>query len=135
MVTQHGRAIMFQGTSSHVGKSVVVTAFCRILKQDGYTVAPFKSQNMSNNSCVTHEGGEIGRAQWVQAEAAGLAPSIIMNPVLIKPKADVTAQVVFMGRPAGDFEAGEYRREFTKRALPVIQDCLDRLRGDRKSVV
>lgn len=129
------RTIMIQGTGSHVGKSVLATALCRILRQDGYDVAPFKSQNMSNNSCVTFEGGEIGRAQWVQAEAAGVAPSVKMNPVLIKPKADSVAQVVLMGRPAGDFAAGEYRSRFTASALPTIRQCLDDLRSTYDAVV
>ncbi|MDY6830831.1 MAG: cobyric acid synthase [Thermodesulfobacteriota bacterium] len=92
------KSIMFLGTGSDVGKSVITTAFCRILKQRGVRVAPFKAQNMSNNAYVTLEGGEIGRAQAVQAEAAGLLPSVHMNPVLLKPVSDRGVQVVVQGR-------------------------------------
>jgi len=89
---------MIQGTASHVGKSILVTAFCRILRQDGYNVAPFKAQNMALNSFITRTGGEMGRAQVVQAEAAGVEPDVDMNPVLIKPNTDVGAQVIIHGR-------------------------------------
>jgi len=92
------KSIMFLGTGSDVGKSVITTAFCRILRQRGVRVAPFKAQNMSNNAYVTLEGGEIGRAQAVQAEAAGLLPSVHMNPVLLKPVSDRGGQVVVQGR-------------------------------------
>lgn len=91
-------SIMFLGTGSDVGKSVTATAFCRILKNRGYNVAPFKAQNMSNNSFVTPEGGEIGRAQVAQAEACGLVPSVHMNPVLLKPNSEMGSQVVLQGK-------------------------------------
>ncbi len=85
-------ALMFQGTSSNAGKSVLTAAFCRILLQDGYRVAPFKSQNMSLNSFVTRDGGEMGRAQVVQAQACRLEPDVRMNPVLLKPNSDTGAR-------------------------------------------
>jgi cobyric acid synthase len=88
------KAIMFLGTGSDVGKSIATTAFCRIFKRKGYKVTPFKAQNISNNSYVTVEGGEIGRAQVVQAEAAGVLPSVNINPILLKPSTDQGSQII-----------------------------------------
>ncbi len=105
---QGTKAIMFLGTGSDVGKSIVATALCRIFKRRGLRVAPFKAQNMSNNSFVTAEGGEIGRAQVVQAEAAGVLPSVHMNPVLLKPSGSGSSQVVLHGRVATELSAMEY---------------------------
>ena len=102
------KAIMVQGTGSDVGKSVLVCALCRIFRQEGLKVAPFKSQNMSNNSYVTADGGEMGRAQVAQAEAAGLLPTVEMNPVLLKPSGNNGSQVITMGRPLGHMTANEY---------------------------
>lgn len=102
------RPVMFVGTSSDVGKSVITAGFCRIFKQDGYTPAPFKAQNMSLNSYATPEGLEIGRAQAVQAEAAGIPCHTDMNPVLLKPTNDHTAQVILNGKPIGNQSAKEY---------------------------
>lgn len=102
------KPIMFVGTCSDAGKSVINAAFCRIFKQDGYHPAPFKAQNMSLNSYSTPEGGEMGRAQVVQAEACGIAPHTDMNPVLLKPTNDKSSQVVLNGRPVGNMSAQDY---------------------------
>jgi len=105
---KHLKPIMFVGTCSDAGKSVINAAFCRIFKQDGYYPAPFKAQNMSLNSYSTLEGGEMGRAQVVQAEACGISPHTDMNPVLLKPTNDKSSQVVLNGRPVGNMSAKDY---------------------------
>ena len=102
------KCIMVQGTCSNAGKSLLCAALCRIFRQDGYTVAPFKSQNMALNSFITADGKEMGRAQVVQAEAAGIAPDARMNPVLLKPTSDVGSQVIVMGEARGNRTAREY---------------------------
>jgi len=101
------KKLMVVGTGSHVGKSIVVTSLCRILSKK-YSVAPFKAQNMSLNSWVTTDGGEIGIAQAIQAKAAGVEPTCDMNPVLLKPKGDHMSQVIILGKPVADKEAGDY---------------------------
>jgi len=123
------KSIMIQGTGSHVGKSVTVAAVCRILKQDGYSVCPFKSQNMALNSYVTAAGGEMGRAQVVQAEACGLEPEVYMNPILIKPIADTEAQIIFMGKVVENMSASEYNRKkvfYLGRIKEIIDDLKER---------
>lgn len=102
------KCIMIQGTMSNVGKSLLVTALCRIFRQDGYRVAPFKGQNMALNSCITSKGLEMSRAQAVQAEAAGLEPDPRMNPVLLKPSSDTGSQLIVNGRPRGHYQAADY---------------------------
>jgi adenosylcobyric acid synthase len=102
------KALMFQGTGSDVGKSLIVAGLCRALVHRGYRVKPFKPQNMSNNAAVTAEGGEIGRAQALQARACKIAPSVHMNPVLLKPSSEVGAQIVIQGRVAGHARARDY---------------------------
>jgi adenosylcobyric acid synthase len=104
------KPIMIQGTGSHVGKSVVAAALCRIFAQDGYRVAPYKSQNMALNSYVTKEGGEMSRAQVVQAQAARVEPHVDMNPILLKPTGNMQSQVVVLGKSRGTMPWGEYRR-------------------------
>ena len=103
------KIIMIQGTCSNAGKSLLCAALCRIFRQDGYRVAPFKSQNMALNSFITTDGREMGRAQVVQAEAAGIAPDVRMNPILLKPTSDVGSQVIIMGEAQGNRTAREYR--------------------------
>jgi adenosylcobyric acid synthase len=104
------RALMVLGTASHAGKSLTVAALCRILRQDGFDVAPFKSQNMALNSFATREGHEIGRAQAMQAQAAGIEPHVDMNPILLKPTSDVGSQVVINGKVFGNYRGADYYR-------------------------
>jgi len=120
------RPLMIQGTGSFVGKSIIVAGLCRLLKQDGFQVAPFKAQNMALNSFITPEGGEMGRAQVVQAEAAGLAPHVDMNPILLKPNTDIGAQVIIQGKVFSNMNAGEYHR-FKKEALQMVMESYARL--------
>ncbi|MGN8037749.1 cobyric acid synthase [Chitinophaga sp. 22321] len=130
------RPVMFVGTGSDVGKSVITAGFCRIFKQDGYTPAPFKAQNMSLNSYATPDGLEIGRAQAVQAEAAGVACHTDMNPVLLKPTNDQSAQLVLHGKPAGNQSAWEYFMEDDKRALfEAVSQSFNRLSHQYNPVV
>jgi adenosylcobyric acid synthase len=114
-------AIMFQGTSSNAGKSVLTAALCRILLQDGYRVAPFKAQNMSLNSFVTRDGGEMGRAQVVQSQACRLEPDVRMNPVLLKPNSDTGSQVILLGKPVGNMDVLQYVRYKPKVFQKVTQ--------------
>lgn len=119
-------SLMIQGTTSDAGKSVLVTAICRILARHHIAVAPFKSQNMALNSAVTAEGGEIGRAQAVQAQGANIAPSILMNPVLLKPNSDVGSQVIVNGQSIGNMKAREYH-EFKPQLLQQVITTYQRL--------
>ncbi len=118
---------MIQGTGSYVGKSLIVAGLCRIFKKDGFNVVPFKSQNMSLNSFVTREGGEMGRAQVVQAEAAGIKPHVDMNPILIKPNTDTGAQIIIHGKVYRNMSAIQYH-QFKKRALRAVKESFYRLR-------
>ena len=125
---------MVQGTASHVGKSIMVAALCRIFRQDGFRVAPFKAQNMSNNSYVTRDGGEIGRAQAVQAEAAGVEATVEMNPVLLKPEADHISQVVLMGRPLLSARTRDYFG-LKSQLWDSVSSSLDSLREEYDLVI
>ncbi|MBU1154088.1 cobyric acid synthase [bacterium] len=119
---------MIQGTSSHVGKSLVVTGLCRIFKQDGLKVAPFKSQNMSNNSFVTEKGEEISRAQVAQAEAAKIKPLIEINPILLKPTSDQRVQVVVKGKVISNMDALTYDKH-KRKLFKVVEECYQTLGG------
>ncbi len=128
------KAIMVQGTASNAGKSVLVAALCRIFKQDGYRVAPFKAQNMALNSYITKHGLEMGRAQVMQAEAAGIAPDVRMNPILLKPTSDVGSQVIVNGTVMGNRSAKEYWGQ--KKALrPAVKQAYDSLAAEYDIIV
>ena len=129
------KCIMVQGTSSNAGKSVVVTALCRIFAKRGFQVTPFKSQNMSLNSYTTNENAEIAMAQVLQAEAAGLEPSYHMNPILLKPKEDFISQVIVHGKPVGDMNFYYYQNNFRKEAIKAIKKSIEVLKKDYDLIV
>lgn len=126
--------IMIQGTMSNAGKSLLCAGLCRILKQDGYRVAPFKSQNMALNSFITKTGGEMGRAQVVQAEAAGIEPDVRMNPILLKPTTDVGSQVILNGQVRGNMDAVEYYRRRTEY-IPAVLEAYNSLAAENDIIV
>ena len=128
------KVLMIQGSSSSAGKSLMVTALCRIYARRGFKVAPFKAQNMSNNAAVCADGSEIGRAQALQAAAARVEPTVDMNPVLIKPEADSRSQIILMGRPWQTLEAKTY---YEKKAIlwEHVTASLDRLRAANDLVI
>lgn len=126
--------IMIQGTMSNAGKSLLCAGLCRIFRQDGYRVAPFKSQNMALNSFITAGGGEMGRAQVVQAEAAGIAPDVRMNPILLKPTTDVGSQVIVNGVVQGNMRAMEYYRR-KREFVPAVLEAYDSLAVENDIIV
>ena len=128
-VPKAAKALMIQGTGSDVGKSLLVAALARIFTRRGLSVRPFKPQNMSNNAAVTADGGEIGRAQALQARAARVAPSVHMNPVLLKPQSDIGAQVVVQGRVVGTAKAREYQT-MKPKLLSAVLESFERLAGE-----
>lgn len=125
---------MVQGTASNAGKSLLVAGLCRIFKEDGYRVAPFKAQNMALNSFITKDGREMGRAQAVQAEAAGIEPDAHMNPILLKPTGDTASQVIVCGEIRGNMSAKEYYRN-KKIMVPEIQKAFNKLAGENDIIV
>ena len=126
--------IMIQGTMSNAGKSLLAAGLCRIFRQDGLRVAPFKGQNMALNSFITAGGGEMGRAQVVQAEAAGIAPDVRMNPVLLKPTTDVGSQVIVNGRVLGNMRAMEYYRRKSE-LIPAVLEAYNSLASEYDVIV
>ncbi|MDF2586796.1 MAG: cobyric acid synthase [Anaerocolumna sp.] len=128
------KSIMIQGTMSNVGKSLLVAGLCRVLKQDGFKVAPFKSQNMALNSFITEEGLEMGRAQVMQAEACGIKPSVHMNPILLKPTTDVGSQVIVNGEVIGNMKAVDYFK-YKKSLIPEIMKAYQKLEEEYDIIV
>jgi adenosylcobyric acid synthase len=126
--------LMVQGTTSDAGKSALVTGLCRYYKRKGASVAPFKPQNMSLNSAVTIDGGEIGRAQAVQAQACGIEPHTDMNPVLLKPNSDKTAQVILQGKALNNFNAKSYHA-YKPKVMPAILESYQRLKQQYDTIV
>ena len=126
--------IMIQGTMSNAGKSLLCAGLCRILRQDGYRVAPFKSQNMALNAFITKDGGEMGRAQVVQAVAAGIEPDVRMNPILLKPTTDVGSQVIIAGQVQGNMRAMEYYRR-KREYIPAILEAYNSLASEYDIIV
>jgi cobyric acid synthase CobQ len=122
-------ALMIQGTSSNAGKSILTAAFCRILLQEGFRVAPFKAQNMALNSFVTSDGGEMGRAQVVQAGACKVDPDVRMNPVLLKPNSDTGSQVILKGKPIGNMKVLDYY-DYKRKLWETVTDCYDSLASE-----
>ncbi|HKS10689.1 MAG TPA: cobyric acid synthase, partial [Pyrinomonadaceae bacterium] len=129
-----GRALMVLGTGSDAGKSLTVAALCRILRQDGFDVAPFKAQNMALNSFATIDGHEIGRAQAMQAQAAGVEPHVDMNPILLKPTSDIGSQVILNGKVAGNYRGVDYY-ELKDRLLEVVSAAYERLASRHQIIV
>ena len=128
------KAIMVQGTMSNAGKSLLAAGLCRIFKQDGYRVAPFKSQNMALNSFITEDGLEMGRAQVMQAEAAGIKPSVLMNPILLKPTNDVGSQVIVNGEVLGTMSARDYFK-YKKTLVPDVMKAYNALAEENDIIV
>jgi adenosylcobyric acid synthase len=128
------KVIMIQGTTSNAGKSLITAGLCRIFLQDGYTVAPFKSQNMALNSYITPEGLEMGRAQAVQAEAAGTTPSVLMNPILLKPTNDVGSQIIVCGKSQGNMMATDYFK-YRGQLRDVILEAYNSLADEYEIIV
>ena len=128
------KSIMIQGTMSNAGKSLLAGGLCRVFNQDGHKVAPFKSQNMALNSFITDAGFEMGRAQVMQAEAAGIAPDVRMNPILLKPTGDMGSQVIVNGEVLGNMKAAEYYA-YKHNLRPAVQKAYDSLASEYDIIV
>lgn len=128
------RVLMFQGTGSNVGKSLIVAGLCRILARRGYKVKPFKPLNMSNNAAVTSDGGEIGRAQALQAQACRIPSSVHMNPVLLKPESDTSCQIIVQGKVFNEIN-GKKNFSFSKTLLPIVMDSYEKVKNDSDFVI
>src|SRR5690349_21035225 len=128
------RVLMLQGTGSDVGKSLLTAGLCRALTLRGVVIRPFKPQNMSNNAAVTVDGGEIGRAQALQARAARAEPTVHMNPVLLKPQSETGAQIVVQGRVAGSAKAADYQK-LKPSLMPKVLESFRRLAGEADIVL
>ncbi|MEG1500695.1 MAG: cobyric acid synthase, partial [Clostridiales bacterium] len=130
------KGIMIQGCSSDAGKSFIATAICRVLSNKGYLVCPFKSQNMSNNSYVTADGGEIGRAQGEQARAARQEPTVFMNPILLKPQKTTGAEIILFGQVYDSMNGREYQQKFTmNKGLQAVDQALEHIRENFELIV
>lgn len=132
---KYGVSLMFQGTSSSVGKSVLATAFCRIFYQEGFKVAPFKAQNMASNSYITKNGEEMGTAQVVQSQAAGLEPDVRMNPIFLKPTGHTGSEVIIMGESQGNLSAMKYHGDYQKRTWPTVEKALYELLEENEILI
>ena len=128
-------ALMILGTASHVGKSILTAGLGRVLTEEGYRVAPFKAQNMSLNSAATPDGGEIGRAQALQAEACRVIPCVEMNPILLKPSTDTGAQVILLGKIWGQVMASDYHTRRVEQLFPEVLDAYKRLAKDHDLIL
>src|SRR5918999_3517717 len=132
---QRKDALMILGTASHVGKSILAAGLGRVFADDGYRVAPFKAQNMSLNSAATPDGGEIGRAQALQAEACRVVPHVEMNPILLKPSTDTGAQVILLGKIWGQVTASDYHTRRVEQLFPQVISAYQRLAADYEFIL
>jgi adenosylcobyric acid synthase len=129
------KGVMIQGTASDVGKSLIATALCRLFSNEGVKVAPFKSQNMANNSYITLDGLEIGLAQGIQAEAARTDATVWMNPILLKPQSSMNSEIILLGKPVETLSGSDYRESFYEIGIGVIEKALGQLRKDYEVLI
>ena len=129
------KGVMIQGTASDVGKSLIATALCRLFSNEGVKVAPFKSQNMANNSYITLDGLEIGLAQGIQAEAARTDATVWMNPILLKPQSSMDSEIILLGKPVETLSGSGYRESFYETGIGVIEKALGQLRKDYEVLI